>query len=72
MAEEGAAHSQVGDAGGLHIGQGCPVGAEGRGAVDQGAVLSQALAGHKSRGDTAAANPFSLSPPPREPHRAGS
>lgn len=36
-------HSQVGDAGGLHVGQGRSVGAEGRGAVDQGAVLSQAL-----------------------------
>lgn len=42
-AEEGTGHSQVGDAGGLHISQGCSVGAEGRGAVDQGAVLSQAL-----------------------------
>lgn len=45
MAEEGSAHSQVGDAGGLHVGQGCSVGTEGRGAVDQGAVLSQALQG---------------------------
>lgn len=59
---KGTTNSQVRYAGRLHISQSCSVGSEGRGAVDQRAVLSQALAEHKA--PVTATNP-SLQPLPQ-------